>query len=105
MINQTQAFVIADPLTLDGQVNILSPRQILKTKLAQAKANKLDLQLKFSVNFLKNAGKDDQPSPFHTVDLGAIKSNWATNASLKSALDSLLRGMGIPVVQIDQLND
>ena len=104
-VQPTQALVIADPMTLDGHPNILSPRQILKNKLATAQTSKLSLKMSFSVNFQKNAGKDDTPSPFSSTDFGAIKSNWAVNITLKNALDTLLRGMGIPVVQIEQLND
>ena len=65
----------------------------------------INLKMNFTVNFQKTNTKDETPSPFHSSDLGAIKSNWQTNTAIKNSLDTLLRGMGIPITQIDLVND
>ena len=97
-MHQTQAFVLADPYSLTEQIYPFSPRNLLKRFVAETPLSKpVHLKMNFTVNFQKTNTKDDQPSPFHTVDHGAIKSNWQNNLAFQNALDTILRGMGIPV--------
>ena len=66
----------------------------------------MHLKLDFTVNFAKSAsGKDDTQPPFSTVDHGALKSSWQQTFQLQSALDTVLRGMGIPLSQLELVND